>query len=456
MMLKQLVSVMGLSLALTATSTYAAGDLTQQAQAENRTQRAHNVQREAEFRKTEQELRAEKAALEKKRDVLQAEADKLSDQFTKNENSLARLEEKLRLETGSLGEIFGVVRQNAKEIQSELETSVTGVDRQQYAGVIDDIVAAKSLPSMKQLVGLWQAMDEQIQASGEISTQSIDFIDGEGRTQSVEASRIGSLGLVTEQGYVNWNNGRKDAIAYQKQPDNGPTLDSLQGVTAGETESLVLDPSRGTLLEQLSHAPTLSDRLSAGGVIGKIILVLLGVGLIIAVYRGISLAIARQKIQAQLKTPSQPGDNPLGRVLSVYQKEQNRSVEALELRLLEAVVDEQTGLEKGLSMLKLLAALAPMLGLLGTVTGMIETFQVITQFGNGDPKVMAGGISMALVTTVLGLISAMPLLLAHNVLSTQAESIRNILEKQGIGLVAEEAERECGLEKSDHVVGNAA
>lgn len=455
MTLNKLVSVMGLSLILTA-PTFAATDLVQQAKTENRTEQTHNVKREADFKKTEQELKAEKAALVAKRNALQAEADKLSAQFSKNENSLARLEEKLRLETGSLGEIFGVVRQNAKEIRAELENSVTGVDRQQYASVIDDIVAAKSLPSMKQLIGLWHAMDEQIHASGEISTHDIAFIDGEGRTQTTSATRIGALGLVTEQGYVNWNNARKDAIAYQKQPDNGPTSSSLASIEQGETAAVVLDPSRGTLLEQLAQAPTLQQRLEAGGVIGKIILVLLAVGLIIGVYRGIVLAIARQKIQAQMKTPNQPGNNPLGRILSVYNKEQNRSVEALELRLLEAVVDEQTGLEKGLSMLKLLAALAPMLGLLGTVTGMIETFQVITQFGNGDPKVMAGGISMALVTTVLGLVAAMPLLLAHNILSTQAENIRNILEKQGIGLVAEEAERECGITPASRVVGNAA
>ncbi|ENM6575191.1 MotA/TolQ/ExbB proton channel family protein [Vibrio fluvialis] len=455
MTLNKLVSVMGLSLILTA-PTLAATNLVQQAKTENRTEQTHNVKREADFKKTEQELKAEKAALVAKRNALQAEADKLSAQFSKNENSLARLEEKLRLETGSLGEIFGVVRQNAKEIRAELENSVTGVDRQQYASVIDDIVAAKSLPSMKQLIGLWHAMDEQIHASGEISTHDIAFIDGEGRTQTTSATRIGALGLVTKQGYVNWNNARKDAIAYQKQPDNGPTSSSLASIEQGETAAVVLDPSRGTLLEQLAQAPTLQQRLEAGGVIGKIILVLLAVGLIIGVYRGIVLAIARQKIQAQLKTPNQPGNNPLGRILSVYNKEQNRSVEALELRLLEAVVDEQTGLEKGLSMLKLLAALAPMLGLLGTVTGMIETFQVITQFGNGDPKVMAGGISMALVTTVLGLVAAMPLLLAHNILSTQAENIRNILEKQGIGLVAEEAERECGITPASRVVGNAA
>ncbi|EPT8451133.1 MotA/TolQ/ExbB proton channel family protein [Vibrio fluvialis] len=455
MTLNKLVSVMGLSLILTA-PTFAATNLVQQAKTENRTEQTHNVKREADFKKTEQELKAEKAALVAKRNALQAEADKLSSQFSKNENSLARLEEKLRLETGSLGEIFGVVRQNAKEIRAELENSVTGVDRQQYASVIDDIVAAKSLPSMKQLIGLWHAMDEQIHASGEISTHDIALIDGEGRTQTTSATRIGALGLVTEQGYVNWNNARKDAIAYQKLPDNGPTSSSLASIEQGETAAVVLDPSRGTLLEQLAQAPTLQQRLEAGGVIGKIILVLLAVGLIIGVYRGIVLAIARQKIQAQLKTPNQPGNNPLGRILSVYDKEQNRSVEALELRLLEAVVDEQTGLEKGLSMLKLLAALAPMLGLLGTVTGMIETFQVITQFGNGDPKVMAGGISMALVTTVLGLVAAMPLLLAHNILSTQAENIRNILEKQGIGLVAEEAERECGITPASRVVGNAA
>ncbi|WP_246749593.1 MotA/TolQ/ExbB proton channel family protein, partial [Vibrio cholerae] len=152
-----------------------------------------------------------------------------------------------------------------------------------------------------------------------------------------------------------------------------------------------VDPSRGVLLEQLALTPTFSQRLQAGGVIGNVILVLLGVGLIIALYRGAILATLRQKIKAQLKNPEQPGNNPLGRILAVYNKEQQRSVEALELRLLEAVVDEQNHLETGLSMLKLLAALAPMLGLLGTVTGMIETFQVITQFGNGDPKVMAGG-----------------------------------------------------------------
>ncbi|MEZ9010142.1 MotA/TolQ/ExbB proton channel family protein [Vibrio sp. 10N.247.311.59] len=441
-------------------SAFSASDTTAQlvnkAKSESRTQASHNVVREADFKKTEQELKAIKAQLEAKRTSIQGATDVLTQTFSDNENKLARLEEKLRLETGSLGELFGVVRQNAKELGAELSSTVNSVDRAEHTATVEQIIDAKSLPSMPQLSGLWMSMVEQIQASSELSKSQIAFINGEGNTNKVDAYRLGSIGLVTDQGYVSWNTQREDAIAYLKQPSNGPTLASLSSLVDGEVSNVVVDPSRGFMLEQLALEPSLTDRLQAGGVVGKVILGLLAIGLIIALVRGISLAIARQKIRAQLKNPEQAGDNPLGRVLAVYNKEQNQTVEALELRLLEAVVDEQTHLEKGLSMLKLLAALAPMLGLLGTVTGMIETFQVITQFGNGDPKVMAGGISMALVTTVLGLVAAMPLLLAHNILSTQSENIRNILEKQGIGLVAEQAEKTVESKAVVSPVGTAA
>lgn len=426
-------------------TTFASDALLQKAQQENRQQQSHNVARESGFKQTEQDLQAIKNKLVAERAALQAEADSLSVTFGENEAELAQLEEKLRLETGSLGELFGVVRQNAKELESELKSSVTGVDANSYQKDIDAIVAAKSLPTLTQLQAMWRSMEEQIKASGEMANVSFTLLNGEGREQTVSGVRLGSMALLDDTGYVKWNGQRGDAVNYLRQPESGPTANTI---SSGDIDALVINPSRGILLEQLANSPTLADRLNAGGVVGKIILGLLAIGLLIALVRGASLMISRQKIMKQLKTPAQPGNNPLGRVLAVYQKDKHRSVEALELRLLEAVVDEQTHLEKGLSMLKLLAALAPMLGLLGTVTGMIETFQVITQFGNGDPKVMAGGISMALVTTVLGLVSAMPLLLAHNVLSSQAENIRSILEKQGIGLVAEQAERDMPSNKS--------
>ncbi|EIP0121599.1 MotA/TolQ/ExbB proton channel family protein [Vibrio alginolyticus] len=445
-MMKKWLSVALISTAALMPHTAFASDaLLQKAQQENRQQQSHNVARESGFKQTEQELQAIKNKLVAERAALQAKADSLSVTFGENEAELAQLEEKLRLETGSLGELFGVVRQNAKELESELKSSVTGVDANSYQKDIDAIVAAKSLPTLTQLQAMWRSMEEQIKASGEMANVSFTLLNGEGREQTVNGVRLGSMALLDKTGYVKWNGQRGDAVNYLRQPENGPTANTI---SSGDIDALVIDPSRGILLEQLANSPTLADRLNAGGVVGKIILGLLAIGLLIALIRGASLMISRQKIMKQLKTPAQPGNNPLGRVLAVYQKDKHRSVEALELRLLEAVVDEQTHLEKGLSMLKLLAALAPMLGLLGTVTGMIETFQVITQFGNGDPKVMAGGISMALVTTVLGLVSAMPLLLAHNVLSSQAENIRSILEKQGIGLVAEQAERDMPSNKS--------
>ncbi|ODS11499.1 MotA/TolQ/ExbB proton channel family protein [Vibrio scophthalmi] len=453
MKLKLLVSACALSVLSFTTS--ASSDFTTQAKVENSQQAKHNQSRESGFKATEKELAELKAKLDAKRNQLQTQNDKLAETFGKNEDALARLEEQLRLETGSLGEVFGVVRQNAKELQTELNQSVTGVDAQSYNAQIEQIIAATSLPSMPQLTALWKALDEQVQAGGTISFSQVNFVDGEGKTNQIDVARLGAIGLVGNNGYLAWNGQKGEAKAYLKQPEKGPTLSLVSDLQNGALQNVVVDPSRGIMLEQLALEPSLKDRLQAGGVVGQIILGLLAIGVIIAVFRGVSLAMARQKIRAQLKTPNVPGNNPLGRILAVYNKEQNRSVEALELRLLEAVVDEQAQLEKGLSMLKLLAALAPMLGLLGTVTGMIETFQVITQFGNGDPKVMAGGISMALVTTVLGLIAAMPLLLAHNVLSSQAESIRNILEKQGIGIVAEQAEKALPSAPV-HTVENAA
>ena len=402
-------------------------------------------QREAGFKLTEQEIKQQRQALLATQRRLQNETETLSLQFTQNEEKLAKQETRLRLETGSLGELFGVVRQSAKQLSSEINTAVTAIDRATFAPVVADIVAAKTLPSMMQLTGLWSALAEQIKASGDIKTVNVAVIDGSGVVTDKQAVRLGSIGLVSEQGYLAWNSEKQTATAYLKQPEHAPVAANLANpdVTGN---IVVLDPSRGVMLAQLENTPALKDRLENGGTVGYVIMSLLVVGLLIALVQGMKLMLARRKIQQQLANPSKIGNNPLGRILNVYvdsnaKSALHNSTEALELRLMEVVVDEQQGLEKGLSMLKLLAALAPMLGLLGTVTGMIETFQVITQFGNGDPKVMAGGISMALITTVLGLVAAMPLLLAHNILSTQADNIRDTLEKQGISLVAEEAEK---------------
>ncbi|MCF8777834.1 MotA/TolQ/ExbB proton channel family protein [Vibrio sp. IRLE0018] len=436
---------------------FANTDLAQQANKENQIQQKQNQVREREFTEAERELSALKQKLSEQKRLLEEQNAQLSSLFSDNEVTLSHLEEELRVESGSLGELFGVVRQHAKELKADLNESFTAIGEQKKIESIDRIVAAQTLPDIHQLKNLWLVMQQQVLASGQVTTLDVDVIDQQGEAQSTPALRIGNFALLTHQGYVQWHSDKQFATPYTALPSQTPTMKQLTEMSSNMANVVLLDPTRGVLLEQFANAPTLGERFAAGGAVGKVIVGLLLIGLIIALYRGAMLLVTKRKINVQLKAPAQLGDNPLGRILSVYSKEKPRSVEALELRLLEAIVDEQTGLEKGLSMLKLLAALAPMLGLLGTVIGMIETFQVITQFGNGDPKVMANGISMALVTTVLGLVAAMPLLLAHNVLSSLAEEIRNTLEKQGIGLVAQQAERKTQTESlTVEKVGNAA
>ncbi|PTC05735.1 flagellar motor protein MotA [Vibrio mediterranei] len=425
-----------LSLGL-AQPSLAAESLTSKAKTAQQQESQHNANREAGFKKQEQQLAARKAKLEKRKAQLDASIESLSTAFSDNERTLAEQQKKLHLETGSLGELFGVVRQSAKELQVELDHSVANTEQAKQIADINGIVAAKTLPSIQELTGLWRAYQAQIATSATYANVQVPFVAGNGEITQLDAVRLGNFALLSDHGPIDWDG--KLASDFPRLPKNVPTSADAAGIVTGQTAALI-DPSRGDIYKQLADNPTLAERFEHGGIVGKIIAGLFALGMLIALYRAAVLITTEQKINKQLKSPSTPTDNPLGRVLSVYNSEKQLHVEALELRLLESIMDEQQHLERGLSMLKLLAALAPMLGLLGTVTGMIETFQVITQFGNAEPRVMAGGISMALVTTVLGLITAMPLLLAHNLLSSKAETIRNILERQSVGLVAEQAE----------------
>ena len=212
----------------------------------------------------------------------------------------------------------------------------------------------------------------------------------------------------------------------------------------GDTGDIVkgaIDPSRGAILGLLIQTPGLSERVSQGGVVGYIIIGLLIIGLLLSAERIFRLTIVSRSVNAQSKDVDNPNDdNPLGRVLSAYHSNQSADVETLELKLDDAILKELPALERGINFIKLLSSVAPLLGLLGTVTGMIVTFQAITLFGTGDPKLMAGGISQALVTTVLGLTAAIPLVLLHSVAQQRSRSIQQVLEEQSAGLIAAKAE----------------
>ena len=162
--------------------------------------------------------------------------------------------------------------------------------------------------------------------------------------------------------------------------------------------------------------------------------------MLLAAWRFVVLTKVGRQVNAQLQSSTPSTENPLGRVLAVAGDNASTDTETLELKLNEAVLKEIPALENSLTLLKIIAAVAPLLGLLGTVTGMIITFQAITIFGAGDPKTMASGISSALITTVLGLIVAIPTLLAHTVVNGRAKRVIHVLEEQAAGIIARNAE----------------
>ncbi|SMG62745.1 biopolymer transport protein ExbB [methanotrophic bacterial endosymbiont of Bathymodiolus sp.] len=204
-------------------------------------------------------------------------------------------------------------------------------------------------------------------------------------------------------------------------------------------EPIAIDPTRGVMLSMLIQTPNTQERIQQGGVVGYIILALGVLGFLYAMYRLVILAIIGKKMRAQMENETASDDNPLGRVLSATEQSSAEDTATLELILDDAITREVPLLEKGLSMIKLFAAVAPLLGLLGTVTGMIATFQSISLFGTGDPKLMADGISQALVTTMLGLCVAIPLLFLHNLLVSRSKILVQILDEQTAGIMSRRA-----------------
>ncbi|MDP6673494.1 MAG: MotA/TolQ/ExbB proton channel family protein, partial [Gammaproteobacteria bacterium] len=183
------------------------------------------------------------------------------------------------------------------------------------------------------------------------------------------------------------------------------------------------------------------ERVQQGGLVGYLIIALGCIGLLIAFERMFVLGLASRKVTAQLNSDSPSQDNALGRVLSVAEGNRSADTETLELKLSEAIFKEIPALNRALLFLKIISVVAPLMGLLGTVTGMINTFQAITLYGTGDPKLMAGGISQALVTTVLGLTVAIPMVLLHTLVSGRSRRIVQVLQEQSAGIIATHAEK---------------
>ena len=408
-----------------------------------------NRQREAQFQqqRNQQQNLLNRARAERTRQ--ENESARLERLFEENQTRVIAARQALDERLGALKELFGVLQTVSGDTQGRFNTSLTNLqfpDREQFlVSLGSKMASATELAQIEDIERLWFELQREISETGKISRFTHLVTKANGTQEEAEVVRVGAFNLVSEAGYLEHDPGEGTISELQRQPQ-GRYLGSAQDLFDAEAGVVPfgLDVTRGGILGLLVETPTLGEKVDQGGIVGYSILALGAVGLLIAVWRFLGLTTASRKVSAQLKTDVASTDNPLGRVLAAYESNKGADTETIELKLSEAALKEMPGLTKGLLFIKVISVVAPLMGLLGTVTGMIKTFQVITLYGAGDPKMMAGGISQALVTTVLGLVVAIPMVLLHTVVSGQSRKVINVLQSQSAGLIAEHSEKHGG------------
>ena len=402
-----------------------------------------NWQRERQFtesrdqqQKLLEQARQENRELEKRSETLETG-------FQSNEVELQSLETIYKQRVGSLIELSGVMRRAAGQLHSQLSDTFLSLQIEQWDQKLMALKSNSGLPTVEEIEMLWDLFLQYlvVQAKGFRLNTDIIYADGDSREHEIVS--VGGFTAFAEGRFLSYLPETRKFVMLDRQPAAHYLSAADDFINHDSSEASVIpvpiDPSRGVLLSLLVSSPTLLDRLHQGGLIAYIILIIAVIGVLLSVERIVVLGRVTRAVRTQARNPDQVGNNPLGRVFSTYKNCINLSVETLELKLEEAIIGELPKLNRGLATLKVFAVIAPLLGLLGTVTGMIETFQAITLFGTGDPKLMSSGISQALVTTALGLMVAIPIILFHVYLGIKSRSIREVLEEQSAGLMAEYA-----------------
>jgi biopolymer transport protein ExbB len=358
-------------------------------------------------------------------------------EFDENEKILSELEEKLTLKLGNLGEMFGVVKQVSGQTRGEFKNSITNIDNPNRDLFLKNLAESKKLPDLADISGLWVELLKEIRNAETIKTFTTEVLSADGDNSELEVLRIGTFSITQDGNFLKHliDTNQVEFLPSQPSGVNKRKLRRLQGISEGVYE-VDIDPTRGAILDKLIQKKTFFQRIADGGFVGYVI-ILLGLG-------GVALASERiyvlrntlDSIREQENSTDIIQDNLLGSLLQTAKENVNESLDSLELILDEKIQSITPTIEIRVKAIKLIATVAPLLGLLGTVIGMIETFQAITLFGTGDPKLMAGGISQALVTTMLGLIVAAPLLFMHSYAENYSKSIISFLEEKASGIVA--------------------
>ncbi len=452
---KSMVIALALTLGLAFVATLVAtpasaveslSDLLEQTKSSRAEKDKLNAAREKEFLANKDQQASTLAEAKAKRDAAEARSKQLSTSFDANEIKLAELEDRLTQRSGNLGELFGVVRTVAGDGSAIMFNSLLSA---QYPGrdvFFADLGKSKELPSIEKLERLWFEIQREMTESGQVVRFPVQIIDADGKTKDAEVVRIGSFISMADGQYLNYLPSVGKLAVLPRQP-TGELIEFAKEV--GEAESghvrAAVDPSRGVLLGMIVQRPNVMERIEKGEAVGYVIIAVGSIGFVLAIWQAIYLLRTRTAVTRQLKRLDRlSNDNPLGRVLASVKTDPSNietDAEVVELRVSEAVLREVPKLERFQPFLRLAVAAGPLLGLVGTVIGMIITFQSITESGSSDPRLMANGIGQAMIATVLGLGIAVPLLFMNAGLATLSRGVVQILDEQSTGLLAETLER---------------
>ena len=407
--------------------------------------------RERQFRNEKNKQAKLLADAKAERARLEREAARLEQKFEANEALLVVAEAQLKERLGSLNEIFGHLAGLATESRNIFEQSISsaqfGKEREEFLTKLAvKMGQGVTLASIPELERLWFELQREINATGEVVKFSTDVIALDGTVESREVVRVGVFNAVSDGNYLTYasTRGMYEELPSQPARRYTSTTSDVLDAEAFPVQFAVdpTGPQGGSYLSSLIAMPGWGERTQQGGVVGYIILYILGLGgLGLFGWRLYSLMGIRTLIDSQLAASTLSIDNPLGRVLKVAEDNPKADTETIELKMAEQILNERPPIEKLNWLIKLISIVAPLMGLFGTIIGMIITFQMITLFGTGDPKTMAEGISIALVTTWLGLAVAIPMTFMSAIVSNFSKGILETIEEQAIGMAAERSEQ---------------
>lgn len=398
---------------------------------------ARDQQRLMSFLDDQQALEAALEQARAENEEAQQQHETLEVQQAEQTEQASELSERQAEQGEALSGLLDNLARHSSEIRNALgEESLLTLEEGSLPPRLDEVEVLER----HQLESLVDGLATLTARTGRAERLSMPVADANGEVATRELVRLGDFAAFTESELLERGQNDGNLVVLPRTPSaiGGLLADYYQG----ESNVFAVDPTQGSVLEALAQQPSLWERFQQGGYVGYVVVALGVLGMIVGLAQYLYLVLVSLRVKRQRQSLDQlRANNPLGRVLLRFEgMDKHQTPEALEARLDEAVLAELPRLERSQPIVKLLAAIAPLLGLLGTVTGMIVTFQAITVFGTGDPQLMAGGISQALVTTVLGLITAVPLLFVQTALAGRSRYLTHVIEGQASATLADHLE----------------